>query len=136
MKVLEKTIDGKTYTFRLTIGKQMELEKKHNEEAAQIIMAAPNDSAKMIELITASMKHRGNENGDICGEEVYDMLVDAGMVGTVERLKFAAEIGLVSGIIDEKMSGAIIEASKNMVDGIVSELTDPTKTEPPKLAKS
>lgn len=126
MKVMEKNIDGKVYTFRLTSGNQKKLESQYKESAMQLILNSADDVDKMIELLQKSLAHKGNENGNVSGEDMYDMLVDEGMTGNVERLKLAVEIGKVSGVLDEKTADAVVKSAATVMDDMAEELLDPT----------
>lgn len=129
MRTYNKGLDGETYTFRLTVGAQKELEKKRNESAMHVILNAATDATAMTDLLGASAKHKGNANATVDGDELYDLMVDAGVCGQVDWLEIACGIGAASGVLTDDMATKTVEAMRLQINGMLDELSDPMNLE-------
>lgn len=130
MKVYTRKINGKQYSFRLTIGAQRELREKYHEDTIQTILSAPADPERMSDLLSAAASYPGNENTITDGDALYDMLVDDGVCGQVGFMEVAALIAGASGIMDEKLQSSLSKAVRRewdrIVAGIEGKPADPT----------
>lgn len=130
MRTYDKVLNGYTFKFRLTIGKQREMREKFQEETFQTVIATPVDPDKMSYLLGAAADWPGNENPTTDGDEIYDLLVDSGVCGQVEFLDLVTHIAVTSGIIDERFRNAAYDAIKREWDGVIDvfagESVDPT----------
>ena len=130
MRTYDRVLDGKTFWFRLTIGKQRELREKYSEETVQTILTAPYDLDKLSYLLGAAASWPGNDNPTTDGDEIYDLLVDDGVCGSVSFVGVVAMIAAISGIVDEKMRDTFSQAAQREWDSVMAsfsgETVDPT----------
>lgn len=130
MRTYDKTLDGKVYSFRLNVLAQKEMERKFKETATQTVFSAADSPEKMTYLLSAAASYKGNDNPTTNGDEIYDLLVDAGVCGQDGFFEEACNIAIASGIMSEDFAGKTVEAIKkelsNLLDGIGGD-KDPTK---------
>ena len=135
MRAYTRKLDGKTYSFRLTIGAQRELREKYHEETIQTVLSAPNDMDKMSDLLGAAAAYPGNTNAVTDGDTIYDLLVDDGVCGPVGFTEVAAQIAVASGIFDQKSHDAVSETIRrdwdSVWDGLADKKADPTSVPTP-----
>lgn len=106
LKVKTSTYDieigEKTVNLRLTIASQLKLKNKFKQESIDIILEAANDPEKLLAVFNEALNFKGNENGGITGEELYDALVDNGTKGIDAFAAVLFEIANASGILSDE----------------------------------
>lgn len=135
MRVYTRAINGRNYTFRLSVLAQKEMEKKFKESAMQTVFGTmDNDLDKITYLLGAAAAHRGNENPVTDGEEIYDLLVDDGVSWPDGFFSVALEIAVASGILSEKAAESIRTAVDQSVSGVLDNLDEILEEGPTRAA--
>lgn len=116
-----KTID---VSFRLTLKAQVELKNKYNESAMSTIFSAVDDAEKLADLLTQALNYKGNENTITDGEELYDILVDNGYVGTEKFMGLVVDIGTTSGLLTKEQGEKIVKMSSGLIDEALEEMEE------------
>lgn len=90
-----------TVGLRLPIGAQAELRKKYKMETRNLLFAASTDDDMLLSLFDKCLNWSGNSNAVKSGEELYERMVDEGIMGVIERQRIVINIGAASGIFSE-----------------------------------
>lgn len=92
------TVDGTEYRLRLTPSGIRQLREKFDRDPQQVLLSAAADPELMAGVLDAALTYKGSENPFISGEDLYDLLVDAGWAGQMEFGNLALGIGVASGL--------------------------------------
>lgn len=87
--------------LRLTVGGQLALKKKYNENAMSTILEASDDIEKCVSVFNEALKFKDNHNQIQSGEELYDLLVDNGYKDYNDFSDLLLSIGVESGLITQ-----------------------------------
>lgn len=117
-KTLDLKLGDRTVSLRLTVAAQLKLRNKFKEEAMQTIMSAAQDLEKTIAVFDEALSFKGNENCDMTGEELYDLLVDNGHGGLGDFAGVLFEIGSHSGVLSEKQGELAAEGITKEIDSM------------------
>lgn len=125
MRTYDKTLGGKPFKFRLTIGKQREMNQRFGSDqgAIQVILSSVDDLDMMSYLLGAAADWPGNENPTVDGDQIYDLLVDSGASGMVDFLDVALGIAEASGIVDASFRVEVSKFGKRSWENIIKNYT-------------
>lgn len=93
--------------LRLTLGSQLTLKKKYNENALATIFGALDDPEKMAAVFDQALNYKGNTNTIKKGEELYDLIADNDLGGVEGFQKILSGIARASGLLSEKEKAAV-----------------------------
>lgn len=100
-------IGDRTISLRLTIAAQLRLKNKFHQESIDTILEAANDLDKLLAVFDEALNYKDNENGEMTGEDLYDVLVDNGVKGTDAFANILFEIANASGILSDKQKDQV-----------------------------
>ena len=141
MKTLEikLKVDGedKKFHLRLTAGGQKILKEKYEEGMLATLMGAVEDIDRAIDIFSAALGYKDNDNEITDGEQFYDLLVDNGKIGAEDLTKVLTDIAVNSGIIKKDQANSVTKSVsdtyKNMFDSLndkVKEIQDDSEQVP------
>ena len=101
--------------LRLTLGGQLSLRKKFNENALGTLFGGMDDPTKMVAVFDEALNFSGNENTITSGAELYDLIVDNDLGGVSGFQKILSSSGRASGLLSEEEKAAVDKKSEGMV---------------------
>ena len=116
--ILNLNSDGENIEvkLRLTLGSQLALKKKYNENALTTIFGALDDPEKMVAVFNQALNYKGNQNTIKNGEELYALIADNDLGGVTGFQQILSGIARQSGLLTEKEKEAIDNEGKKMFD--------------------
>lgn len=103
-------------SLRLTLGSQLALKKKYNENALATIFGALDDPEKMMAVFNQALNYKGNENTITDGEQLYDLIADNDLGGVSGFQKILSGIARESGLLSEKEKKTIDEQGEKLFE--------------------
>lgn len=103
--------------LRLTLGSQLALKKKYNENAISTIFGGLDDPEKMVAVFNQALNFKGNENTITDGEELYDLIADNDLGGLTGFQQILTSIARESGILSEKEKEALDKRGEELING-------------------
>lgn len=91
-----------TAALRLPLAAQIELRKKYGKDTRTILFSAATDDDMFLTVLNKCLNWAGNANTIKTGEELFERLVDEGLMGIIERQRIIIEIGAASGVFSDK----------------------------------
>lgn len=132
LKVKTSTYDieigDRTVSLRLTISAQLKLKNKFHQETIDTILEAANNPEKLLAVFDEALSFKGNENGDITGEELYDALVDNGTKGVNAFAEILFEIANASGVLSDKQKNQVASGINRTYEAIFEHIEKGTET--------
>lgn len=113
---------GKDVKLRLTTGGQRSLKEKTGEDALSVILGAATDMEFMIALLTEALNWTDSGNEITDGAELYDLLVDEGYAGQGKFAELAVQIGVASGLLNERNGKRAQDAVSRSIDKLFDRL--------------
>lgn len=141
MKTLEiklKNSEGKEEKFhlRLTAGGQMKLKEKYDESTMSLLLSAADDISYAVDVLTAALSYKNNDNSITDGEDFYDLLVDNDMVGSAAFTQLFMDIATNSGILRKDQSNSVVKSVNAVYDDVFADLENKSKEMMEKPAQS
>lgn len=103
--------------LRLTLGSQLALKKKYNENAISTIFGGLDDPEKLATVFNQALNFKGNENVIKDGEELYDLIADNDLGGLTGFQQILTGIARESGILSEKEKAALDKRGEELING-------------------
>ncbi len=137
MKTVEKKLlingENKKVHLRLTCGGQLKLKREFGEDTLSTLMGAMSEVDKTVAVLDVSLNYKNNDNEITDGEELYDALVENGVVGQEGFAKIITDIAVASGIMKKDRANSILKMVENtyesMFDNIEKALSEDTAEE-------
>lgn len=131
MKTLEikLKVDGedKKFHLRLTAGGQKILKEKYEEGMLATLMGAVEDIDRAIDIFSAALGYKDNDNEITDGEQFYDLLVDNGKIGAEDLTKVLTDIAVNSGIIKKDQANSVTKSVSDTYKNMFDSLNDKVK---------
>lgn len=102
--------------LRLTLGSQLTLKKKYNENALSTIFGALDDPEKMVTVFNQALNYKDNENEITDGAELYDLIADNDLGGVTGFQEILSGIARESGLLTEKEKAAVNAQAEKLFD--------------------
>lgn len=106
----EYTLNGAVYKLRLTTGAQRKLIGTYSLPTMQILLDAVDDLDKMAVVMEAALSWPGSGNPETSGDDLIDLLVDEGYSGQGDFAKILLQLGVNSGVLDERMYQTLVRS--------------------------
>ena len=103
-------------SLRLTLGSQLALKKKYNENALATIFGALDDPEKMVAVLNQALNYKGNHNTIRDGEALYDLIADNDLGGVTGFQEILSGIARESGLLSEKEKQAVNAQAEKLFD--------------------
>lgn len=131
MKTLEikLKVDGedKKFHLRLTAGGQKILKEKYEEGMLATLMGAVEDIDRAIDIFSAALGYKDNDNEITDGEQFYDLLVDNGKIGAEDLTKVLTDVAVNSGIIKKDQANSVTKSVSDTYKNMFDSLNDKVK---------
>ena len=131
MKTLEikLKVDGedKKFHLRLTAGGQKILKEKYEEGMLATLMGAVEDIDRAIDIFSAALGYKDNDNEITDGEQFYDLLVENGKIGAEDFTKVLTDIAVNSGIIKKDQANSVTKSVSDTYKNMFDSLNDKVK---------
>lgn len=110
------TLEGVEYKLRLTLAGQKKLmERSPGSTALGCVMSAIDEPEDLAALLTEALNWDGNENTVRDGEEMYDLLVDAGYAGNEAFTELVLDIAHNAGLLSYDDKVKLLRSTSNML---------------------
>lgn len=103
-------VGDKEYRLRLTMGGQRRLKQQWGEDILPFLLAAAMEGEKLCSLLTQCLDWPESGNAVTDGEELYDLLVDAGWQGQERFAGLVFAVGECSGVLTSRQAQTLTEA--------------------------
>lgn len=113
-----------TLTLKLDVKRIRELCEKHQKDIMDLITDVSTSPGTLADILDAALHHSHNENPvDLDGDELFDLLVEAGILkGMASWVELTNKIAVVSGVLEQEQSNAMIGSMKRRMKQLVDKL--------------
>lgn len=127
-----------TILLKLDVKTIRRIQTEKGKEILDILMDAPRDPAAMGELLDAALHYSHNHNPQMEGDDLYELLVEAGKCGIADWLEIANGIAAASGILQTAHGNAMVASVRRKMEEAIAKMEKGDEVEeavPPTKAK-
>lgn len=124
MKSNQITVGKEKFKLRITAQGQKNLIQEHGKTFFGLVSESMEPGGVgIIDILTEALNFKGNDNSVTDGDELYDLMIDAGY-DQEKIFKTVVETGKTSGILSEKEAQTFLRVTKQVKTGVFQKLEE------------